>query len=191
MEDRWLPDAITAAAAKHAPSFLEAVATIKTPIVTRGHTIVGIVASHYAASEPGDTINRVLQAIANAEPATGAAILGGLAKGWKTSAAIKLTDETEKALAMLLAKQSAQGRASVLRLASAMGSKGLEKHAAEVVKTLLENVSNDKSRDADRVTAAKQVIDLLPKQDNAVEQVLGALSPRSSPARRFWRSSNR
>jgi putative membrane-bound dehydrogenase-like protein len=181
MADRWIPDAITSAAAAHAPGFLEAVAKGKAPD-SRGRPVVTTAAAHYASEGPADSIDRVLQAAAKAEPAAAEAILAGLARGWKSKGPVKLSEPTEKALAELLQRQSAAGRASVLRLAAAMGTKSLEKFAAEVVKTLLETVTKEDARDADRVTAAKQVIELLPEQDDAVTQLLGVLSPRSSPA---------
>ncbi len=181
MTDRWIPDAVTSAAARHAQGFLAAVAEGKAPD-SRGLAIVTTVAAHYAADGPVNSIDRLLQATAKADVAVADAILTGLARGWKAKEPAKLSEAGEKALAALLQRQTGAGRGNVLRLAAAMGIKSLEKYAAEVVKGLLETVGNDAARDAERVAAAKQVIELLPERDDAVAQVLAALTPRSSPA---------
>lgn len=182
MTDRWLPDAITTAAAKHARSFLEGVAGGKTPLGPRAQTIVGLVAAHYAGTGPVETIDRVLLATTKADPAVAEPILGGLAKGWRSKEPPKLTEATEKALVAQIERQSATGRASLIRLAGALGSKSLEKYGKEVAQSLFATIADDTARDAGRVAAAKQAVELLPYEDDAVTQVLGALSPRSSPA---------
>jgi putative membrane-bound dehydrogenase-like protein len=182
MQDRWIPDAITSAAAAHALPFLEAVGTMKSPLSTRAQRIVHIVARHYAQGAPKDTIGRVLLSTSKAPAETAEVILYGLARGWRSEAPVKLTPEAERAVAQMLAKLPASGKSSLLRLSTALGAKGLEKYSAEVVKTLLGTLENDKAATADRIAAARQVIDLRPADDKALEQVLEIISPRTGPS---------
>jgi putative membrane-bound dehydrogenase-like protein len=182
MEDRWIPDAITSAAATHALPFLQAVAGLKESLPPRARTIVGIVAVHYAMGIPKDSIDRVLIATAKAPAPTAETILGGLAQGWSAGKKVALKPEADKALVALLAKVSAAGKGSVLRLASSLGSKGIEKYAGEVVKSLVATLSDGTASITDRIAAARQVISLRPKEDKALTQVLNVISPRTPPA---------
>lgn len=181
MSDRWLPDAITSAAAAHAPGFLTTAAGTKLPSGSRAQSILTTVAVHYAAGGPADSIDKVVQALAKAQPAVAESMLTGLARGWKGKGPTKLADETSKALATLFNSPSATTRANVLRLATTLGSKGLEGYLTGVVKTLLDTAANNDSREADRIAAAKQLVELQPASDDAVTQLLALLSPRTSP----------
>ncbi len=181
LADRWISDALTSAAAAHAPGFLVAVASLKQPLDSRAVPIVQTVSAHYAAGGPSDSIERLLQALGSSPATTSEAILAGLARGWKGKGPAKLSEETGKTLAKLLEKGSPTARANLLRLAAALGSKGLEMHLATVVKSLLETVENAEARESDRIAAAKQLIELQLESDEAVEQLLTQLTPRTLP----------
>jgi putative membrane-bound dehydrogenase-like protein len=183
MTDRWIPHAMASAAAAHALPFLEAVSSHKEPPSSRASTLVGIVANHYALGAPTDSIGRLLVVAAKTPSSrTCEVILAGLAEGWPTGKKVALAEEADRAVVSLLPKLSSSGKASLLRLAAALGSKGIERHSAEVVKTLLATLNDNKAETADRIAAARQVVELRPADNEAITQVLDTLSPRTPPA---------
>jgi putative membrane-bound dehydrogenase-like protein len=182
MTDRWIPDAVTSAAAKHAAGFLEAVALGKEELPSRAMQIVDLVTYHYAAGGPTESLDALLTAVAKAQPARAEAMLAGLARGWKSANKVNLNDSTEQALAKLLPTLSAAGKASLLRLGASLGSKGMARYGAEVVKALVATVANDKAPDSERLTAARQIMELQPNDETAVTGLLDLITPRSSPS---------
>src|SRR5262249_62361472 len=111
--------------------------------------LAGAVATRDARGKPRGSSAGVRVAAAGAPAATAESIVGGLAQGWKAGATLALKPEAEKALATLLAKVSATGKGSVVRLASSLGSRGLEKAAGEVVKSLVATLADEKASLAD------------------------------------------
>ena len=73
-----------------------------------------------------DGINRVADAI-----------VGGLAGGWPKDQPVRLKDADDKALAGLMAKLSPGSKGQLVKLATAGGSKALEKYASQVAISLL------------------------------------------------------
>jgi putative membrane-bound dehydrogenase-like protein len=183
MTDRWIPHAMASAAAAHALPFLEAVAAGKAPLSTRARTLVEIVASHYAQAAPADSIGRLLLAISKAPTVTNSeVILAGLAQGWPSGKKATLPQDADRAMPSLLPKLSSAGKASLLRLTAALGSKGIERHAAEVITTLLATLTDSKAETANRIAAARQVVELRPTDDATLAQLLNTITPRTPPA---------
>jgi putative membrane-bound dehydrogenase-like protein len=181
MADRWIPDALTAAAAAHDFSFLEAALKLKADLPPRARAVLTTVAAHYAQAPAKGTADRVLSALNQAPLKTAEAVLAGLAQGWNKKDATPLRPETEKALAALLAKLPPAGKASLLRLSAALGSKGLGKYAAEVLKSLLATLADDKAGVPERTAAARQAVELRPADDAVLAAVLDAVSPQAGP----------
>src|SRR5262249_54180753 len=123
---------------------------------------VTIIARHFALGRPKDDVNSLLREVGEGKslPAI-EAILAGLADGWQKGHVVALRPETEKALATLLPKLSASGKANLIKLMTAIGSKAVQKHSAEVVKGLLATVAKDDASESVRAEAAKQVVELM------------------------------
>ncbi|HZT82882.1 MAG TPA: PVC-type heme-binding CxxCH protein, partial [Gemmataceae bacterium] len=179
--DRWVRDAATSAAAAHDLAFLRAVAA-KKELPEPARNAVAIVAEHYARGGPSATVGRLLAALAAADAKVAEVVVNGLAKGWPRGKKAELTAETEKAMADLLGRLPPGGRGGLVRLASAWGSKALEKYGAEVAKSLLAAVKDEKQSDDRRAGAARQLIQFLPGDAKVVEELLELVSPRLSPA---------
>jgi putative membrane-bound dehydrogenase-like protein len=181
LADRWIPDALTVAAAKHDIHFLRAVAAAKKPIAQRPLQALAIVAEHYARGGPSDTVGSLLAALGDTDAARSDAILAGLSKGWPKDKHPQLGDETEKAMAKLFDRVSPGAKGQLVRLATMWGSKAFEKQAAEIGKTLLATVSGDKQTDKERIAAAKQLIEFRASDGEAVTSLLELLTPRTPP----------
>src|SRR5439155_25447826 len=106
--------------------------------------IITAVARDYAMGAPRDTLDEVLRALAKKRGRRQTeAVLAGLAEGWRSGHKVELKEETEKALVAHLPKLSASGKASLLKLMGALGSKAVQKHAVLVQKSLLATVEKD------------------------------------------------
>ncbi len=181
LEDRWIPHAAAVAAAANDVYFLKALAAAKTVPAPRALTAVGIVAEHYARGGPTHTAGSVMVALRDAPGPVVEAVVAGMAKGWPRGKSAELGEETEKALAALVARVPAGTKGSLIKLATLWGSKGFEKYAAETMKALLATIADDKGADGARADAARQLVEFRSNDDEVVEKVLDAISPRTSP----------
>jgi uncharacterized protein len=179
-EDRWIPDAATAAGAAHDIHFLKAVAGKGRP-ASRVLEVVRVVAEHYGRGGPSGSVGSVLSALEKSDARVTEAVVGALAKGWPRGKRVKLTEETEKVMARLLPRLGPGGKGQLLKLATAWGSKAFEKHAAEVAKDLAEAVADEDQPAGRRIASARQLVEFRPEDDKVVEQVLEAVTPRSPP----------
>ncbi len=179
--DRWLAEAAVCAAAAHASPFLRTLAQSTAGKLPRAQAVATLVAEHYARGSPGESIGHLLALLPDADLRLTEAILAGLARGWPKGAAVQLGEESDKALTDLLARLSPAGQGHLIRLAALWGTKGLEKHGAQIAATLLRTVADDKQADGPRVDAARQLIELRATDAEAVDKLLATLSLRTSP----------
>ena len=199
--DKWIVDAATAAAARHADAYLVAVAerlsdsrTLPPP----AH--LAIVAEHYARGAPVEEIGPLLAALAtaaegrqtkdaNKSPAAGKsaaaaateAILAGLAKGWPKESPPKLDEESEAHLPTLLAELSPTAKVSLIELASTWKVASLEEQVATISATFLEVVKDEGAAETDRVSAARQFMELRRNDAEAANSLVALISARSTP----------
>jgi putative membrane-bound dehydrogenase-like protein len=183
LQDRWLADAATCAAAAHALPLLKAFAARPTnrPLPGNVAAVLERVAEHYARGGPVDSVGSLLAAMAKAEEPVAAPVLTGLARGWPAGKAPSLGGDTEQALAGWLAKLSPGSRGRLVSLTQRWGSKALEKYAAEVAGAFLVQAGNEKESVASRVAAAGQLIDFRRTDPAAVRQLLELITPQTPP----------
>lgn len=179
--DRWIPDALTSAAAAQHVAFLRAAGAAK-PQAGKVAAVVGIIAEHYARGGPADSVGSILVALAGADRAMADAIVGGLAKGWPKSKPAKLDEGVEQAMSKLLATLSPGAKGQLINLASAWGSKAFEKYAAEISTSLLALAADEKQPDAERIAAARQLVGFRADDPRLTVQLLDIVSPRTPPA---------
>jgi len=176
MNDRWLRDALTAAAAKQEHYFLMEFSAQPQSTPTELE-IVRIVAEHFAR---GDTeqIYQVIFSLTTAEPAVAETIIAGMSKGWPKGKKIAVPDITEQHLAEVLKRMPVSGRGELVRLGLTWGSRGFEKQTGVIVESLIATLNDDKQTDSSRIAAAKQLLDFRP--DEAMK-LLDLVTPRTSP----------
>jgi putative membrane-bound dehydrogenase-like protein len=182
MDDRWLPDAVTSAAAAHALPFLQALTKSQKQPPPKALDVVAVVSEHYARGGPVETVEALLTALPDAQPKLAEVIVAGLAKGWPKSRPVAMKPETEKALAQLLPRLTTGSRGQLLQLAGAWGSKLFEKQGAEIARALLATVEDEKATDSQRLAAAQQLLEFRATDLKAAEQVLDQVSARTAPA---------
>src|SRR5205807_1569284 len=103
-QDRWMGDALTIAAAAHAPEYFKALAR-RGIGGSDGRLLIPVtaqVAEHYARGGPVDSISSILALQADMKPSVRDAIIGGLAKGWPRDKAPKFDADAGQSIAGLL-----------------------------------------------------------------------------------------
>jgi putative membrane-bound dehydrogenase-like protein len=181
-EDRWLVDAAICAGAHNSGLFLVVMAGAKGALLPRVSDAVAVVAEHHGRDGETRWLDRMLQALAVGEPAVAEAIVTGLARGWPRAKAVALKAETEEQLAKLWTRASPACKGQLIKLAAAWGTESLAKYAAEAAQALLSVIGDEQRTDAARVAAARQYLEFQASDHKAVEQVLGLVTPRSTPA---------
>ncbi|HWE38175.1 MAG TPA: PVC-type heme-binding CxxCH protein, partial [Isosphaeraceae bacterium] len=181
--DRWLPDALTVAAAVNDAGFLEALAesTGGRPVGDRDLVIIRRVAEHYARGAPADSVGTLVVALGAADPTVAEAVVVGLTRGWPKDKRATLDAKAEAAFGRLLERLPAEAKGPLIGLASRLGSKELEKFAAETAAKLLATAEDEAKSEADRLAAAGQLAEL--RGDEATAKALLALiTPRTPPS---------
>jgi putative membrane-bound dehydrogenase-like protein len=180
LNDRWIPDALTMAAAHNDSPFLREIAASDPDLAPRAVAIVTNVAENYARRGP-DSIGTVLAALKDGKSVTTQAILSGLAKTWPKGTRVKLDDGAEQAMAKLMPTLPAAARGQLTQLAKQMGSVAFEKQSAEIMKAMLATVLDAKQSDSARLAAAQQLLDFDSGDGKLLAQFLDLITPQSSP----------
>ena len=187
VNDRWLRDAITSAGAAHDQHFLVELVEVAHRI-TKGpvfdgpaREVIRRVAEHYGRGAPEDSISNVLNV--NSVRGLGPVLeetIAGLAAGWPKGKPAKLDDSGEKALLELLNRLAPAQRGVLVNLAMRLGSKALEAHVAEIAKGFAAIASDDKAKDADRIAAAKQLVEFKKSDADTATSLAKLITPRTS-----------
>ena len=178
--DRWLGDALVAAAATHSHGFLKSIAKSR----RLGDDLrerVAIVAEHYGRSAPVETVADLVLSMQEANPAVVETIVAGMANGWPAETKPQLTDELEAALESLVNRLDTGGRGQLLRLAGIWGSEKLASYSNEIIRDLLSQIDDEKSRTSARLSAARELVNFQPASDEIVKSVLDRISPQTEP----------
>ncbi len=187
MNDRWLADAVTSAAAVQAFGFLQQLKAPATnaaalPANAPVWEVVGRVAEHIARGRPdAAAIEQVLDVLDGAPTPMVETLVGGLSRGWPRDHAVSLTPTAEAKLLAMFNKAPTGSKGQLVRLAGAWGSHALDKYAEEIVTTLVATAADADRSDADRIAAVEQLIGFQPQSSDAVTKVLDLVTPRTSP----------
>ena len=177
--DRWIEDAATTAAAQHASDFLK----LKMRGDSWGRFIPGnimrVVAEHFARHQPED-LDELLKVSAQAYVAEAAVVLEGLTKGWPKDRVAKLSQESEQTLLTLVKRLPPENRGKLVTFASRIGSKTLESHVAEIAKGFATIAADDKQKDADRISSAKQLVEFKKSDAKTAASLAKLITPRTS-----------
>ncbi|HUG68948.1 MAG TPA: PVC-type heme-binding CxxCH protein, partial [Pirellulaceae bacterium] len=188
-DDRWLADSLTTAAATHATPFLLSLANPDAPrkdnsdpLGGRSLRIAAIVAEHVARGKAdAKGIDTIVAALAKSDSRLIGAVLDGFVKGWPQSHRVKVSSDTEKSLVAMLERAPSGSKGQLLQLASLWGSKELEKHAATIVKALLDTASDNAVSVNERAAAASQLVRFRADDDTVIERLLELVTPQTAP----------
>jgi hypothetical protein len=182
VEDRWLADAATAAAAAHGEQFVAAVAGWPRDEPRRPVTLarMAIVAEHLARDGKAP-IGGLLGSLSKAQPADAEVILAGLVRGWPRDRQIRLSAADEQSLVTAFEKGTPTLRAHLLTLAGKLGTGSLEKYAAEIAQSFRSVLADEAKSERERTDAAAQLVAFRRSDDETATMLLDQIAPRASP----------
>ncbi len=178
--DRWLPDAITSAAAHNSAALLRKLAAVDSlhqdalPVVAR-------IAEHHMRGEKASDVAEIVAILADADPQVIGAVVNGLDRGWKPDRQVTVTAQTEQRMARALDRVDAGIGSTLVKLAVAWGSDDFRRHAEGISLRLLRQARDETASDADRIEAAQQLIAFSPTDKGVAIDVLDEVTPRVSP----------
>lgn len=180
-DDRWLREAATAAAVRHNLGFGRALLNAGDAFPPSVGEVIRVVARHYASPAP-DNVVGVVAAFAKSPQATMSALLDGLTAGWPDDKPLLLDTEAREELTGAMAGLTDATRAKLLVLAQKWGAQdSFKDQFAAATKSLRTELANASLADADRLTAARNLLRLADQPDS-VKAVLGQITPQSAPA---------
>ena len=176
MNDRWIADAFTSAAANHSTLLLEQLAEAK-QLTPEALNRLQIVAEHIARTESSQLIVNALTNLGEASPEVLEAVLAGVQKGTRKVEKVKLTAEMEKGFEELFNRLPAASRGTLVSLASGWGSKQIAKYSDQIFDSLLDVVADEDEKASSRIDAAKQLVAFMPQSEDVVFELLDLISP--------------
>ncbi len=185
LQDRWLPDALTAAAARHATSMLIALAEDRPEnrqlarLPNSGQRVLRTVSEHLARGKlSADELAPLVSHFPKLPRAAVAPVIEGLGAGWPDDHGVKLPETSDQALAALLPALDAQSQATLVGLADRWGSMGLAEQRRAIVQGLERTVQDDEAPAANRIDAARRLVAFEPTSDRVVDALLDDISAR-------------
>ena len=182
MNDRWLPDALTAAGANHPVHFLQVATAAELP--PRATEVVRTVAEHLARSRDEETVLAVLPWLSAGphEQAVTAAILDGFTRGWPDGRPPGLTKKEVAAFHRLADGLPDDAAATAVRLARRWNLDGFDDIADRLTAAALAVATDEGLEPDDRLTAARRAVALDPNDADTVNTLLDAVDARTPPA---------
>lgn len=180
LSDRWMPDALTSAAAHNSGMVLTEIAD-SGELPEACLPILARVADHHIRGDENNNAPELLAGLNQTNPQVAAAIVEGFNRGWKPGHSVTLTPAIESRLAETLERVDVGTKSTLVKLAISWGSENLSKYAEEIRDRLMAVVKNEDAMDADRIQSAQQLIEFQPDNQNAAVKLLDELTPRTSP----------
>ncbi|MBB3205925.1 hypothetical protein FHS27_001733 [Rhodopirellula rubra] len=180
MSDRWIPDAITSAAAQYSPYFLRALQR-GNDLPTTAFPIVQRVAEHYARNDSVGDEAVILAHIESAQTEVLDCVIAGFSAGGSGEQSKPIDRNTDKSLQLILERVSPSSKGALVRMAAQWNSKGLARYRQGLVADLLKTVRDEDAAEADRISAAAQAIDFLQSDRDVVVDVFNEITPRTTP----------
>lgn len=186
LEDRWLREAFTCFAAKNPETFFAIGKTDRpkpnSAVLNRLLPLTTLIAEHVARGKPDVAATRALfSQLAAVKPEFRTAMLAGLDKGWPKNTPLELTADDEKLLAGLLTKISAEEQGTMVRWANTLGSKEMKSHLEGLAAGWSKQLADAKAPASQRLSAAKDLVSLLPSDEPTVTAITTQLTPQAAP----------
>lgn len=188
--DSILLDALTVAAAAHAPSYLAAVlgegAWSERPVahgLPQVRELTRRVAEHFARGAGQEQIKELLALRLDSRLKTELDdVSAGLAAGWPQEEVVVLDRKTEAGLVAWVKQATPAAQANLVSLGSRWGSKKLEAYVLEIAAAFTKQVQDESLSEAERLAAANQLIEFRGTDGKAVVTLLDVITPRTTPA---------
>jgi len=181
MSDRWMPDALTSAAANHSGEFLSSLASVET-FPGRMDEIISLVADHYARGDEAVDAAAMLASLGDASPRVLDAVLTGLSRGWKADRSVTLTETIETDLKTTFDRLSPGSQGVFVNLVTQWGSEKFARYQKEIADELIATVADEDASDESRIAAARQAVAFMREDADVVRELLDEVSPQTPPS---------
>jgi len=180
LKDRWLPDALSSAAAAHDLAFLRAMATRKTDAANAVRsTLIARVTEHAVRRDPVN-IHAVMVTLNDASSAFCESLLAGIAAGLPKDTLVKLNPDAEAALIKAAETATQKMKSALAALGRQLDSAAVKTISAAQIDAARMQVLDAKAADDIRGRAAEQWVDFLKSESAPVEGILAQITPRAS-----------
>lgn len=182
-EDRWIPHAAIAAAARQAASFLPHMLRIS----PEGNVPPALVeaarrvSEHVARGGEVAMIDTLLLGLPNCRTEVAASVIEGLSEGAANLPPRELGDPVEDAIATRLASLEERTQVQFAELATRLGSKRVREFTDTIIANYSRQLADPDLDDASRIVAARNWIQLRSEDPTAVETILRFLGPSAAP----------
>ncbi len=179
----WLVDGATAAAARNDAGFLRAALAHRSKAISPSvDPVARTVTAHYASRAPADSIAATLAALDGAADEIAVPVLDGLASGWPTQGAPRLSDAQVSAIRTMAPGLSDDARAGLIALLDKWGQRdAVAGTIAPTAAALAKRVTDTALPDKVRVASARRWIAVDDSPD-AAQTVLRQIGAQSTPA---------
>jgi putative membrane-bound dehydrogenase-like protein len=180
--DRWLTEAATSAAARHAGVFLAAAAGRQEALPPAVSAMCEIVAEHFGRTQvvgANVDVEDLLTAMAQGAPAAVAPMTRGLVAGWPTGTKIQLNDKIEADLVEIVERLPTSERGAMLQLADRWGSQRLAQFLKAVMEELLAVLDDSSAADEQRVAAAEKLASFRADDLATAQELVARITPQT------------
>jgi putative membrane-bound dehydrogenase-like protein len=182
IEDSWLLDAWTSAAAANVDSVLAMLVREPKPWSPVLAQRIEILAGHLARSKPhASQLDALLAELTKASDEKIVSVLQGLERGWPSDHTIKLAYATSQSLGSLLEKLPLHGKSLLVQLAENWGATALQGQIAAVNRDLIDVAMNAAQEPKQRLEAAKLMVVMQPNDPSVIDKLASAVTPQTSP----------
>ncbi len=182
-KDRWLPDAVTSAAARHDLAFLKAVATKKfaSELDAKALGVIERVSEHFARGDNLKALETLLASLGSTHPPVASAIIGGLSKGLAEDRRPELSSGLEDSLAKLYETSDNSGKLRVIALAQRWGSRRLDSAATELAENLIKQAEDEDAPVVKRIAAIRDLGRIRRDDAKVTGRLVALLGGRTDP----------
>lgn len=178
IDDRWLVDGATCAAAANATEFLSAATATRSP-TPQLLTVCKIVANHYARTRSDRSVEALLTSLPKADPRVAAAIISGLDIGWPAATPLPSNEASRVALNQLFQRMPLDDRVRLARFARRGGDSQMEQAIRQLTEELFSKVSDEHMALEDRIATAELIVAAEPRDVEVARRLLELATPKS------------
>ena len=181
LNDRWMLDAATSAAATSSQSFL-VLACQQSSSLPPVLATTAIVAQHVARTGNQAALQTIVAKLSDAPTEIVSAILDGWSKGWQAGNQVQVSASVDQSLVKLLDTLPPNSKSQLIRLAKFWNSERLSAEAKSIALSLLKVAQDDQADGGQRISAVAELIGLLPEDAEVITDVLQSVTPRTPVA---------
>lgn len=184
INDRWLADAATSAAARHPAKFLGELATRSSSkaLPDAAYGIARRVAEHFARSESSDSdVQAMIQSLTKAQSRLLSDVIDGLSAGWPNNREVVLDEQGTALIKELFRAADDQSKAALVQLAAKWNSDALASEKMEVARILVAQIDDEGAAVAQRVSAAERLVVLDPSDVEVLQRLAAGVTPLAQP----------